>query len=471
MAKGAGSGRSFMIRTRFAPSPTGFLHIGGARTALFAWAYAKKNNGNFILRIEDTDLERSTQESVNSILDAMHWLGLEYDEGPFYQTKRMDRYSEAINQLLENKQAYHCYCSKEELDQMRLTQKSRGLKPKYDRRCLNNKVIKPGINPVIRFKNPESGSVIWQDLVKGQIEISNNELDDLIIARSDGSPTYNFCVVVDDLDMQITHVIRGDDHINNTPRQINILQALNAQLPFYAHVPMILRDDGQKMSKRTDAVSVMDYQKQGILPEALLNYLARLCWSHGDDEIFTLEQFVGWFDLNNISTSAARFDQKKLLWVNAQHIKNTDNRILAELTIENLQLIGLNLSITDLQPINLLDVIALIKGRVDNLNTMYSMCQYFYQPLELTPDIIEKNLTPESLNILSNFANEIEQLQDWNLESIKQLIKEFCIKYNLKMPQLGMPLRLKLCGTTETPSFDAVVHVLGYDTVLNRIRS
>ena len=458
-----------MIRTRFAPSPTGFLHIGGARTALFAWAYAKKNVGKFILRIEDTDLERSTQESVNSILDAMHWLGLDYDEGPFYQTKRMDRYSEVINQLLENKQAYHCYCSKEELDQMREEQKARGLKPKYDRRCLNNNVVKPGVQPVVRFKNPESGSVIWQDLVKGQIEISNNELDDLIIARSDGSPTYNLCVVVDDLDMQITHVIRGDDHINNTPRQINILQALNAQLPFYAHVPMILRADGQKMSKRTDAVSVMEYKKQGILPEALLNYLARLCWSHGDDEIFTLEQFVSWFDLNNISPSAARFDQKKLLWVNAQHIKTMPIYGLADLVINNLKPTGLNLEPP--QDINIIDVIDLVKYRADNLNDLYFACSYFYRPLPIPPDVLERVLTPESLIILSNFADEIEQLKDWKLDNIKQFIKDFCLKYNLKMPQLGMPLRLKLCGTTETPSFDAVIHVLGSKTVLNRIRS
>ena len=463
-----------MIRTRFAPSPTGFLHIGGARTALFAWAYAKKHNGKFILRIEDTDLERSTQESVDSIIDAMHWLGLDYDEGPFYQTKRMERYKKVINQLLEKKQAYHCYCSKAELDQMREGQKARGLKPKYDRRCLLNNIVKPDIKPVVRFKNPDSGSVIWQDLVKGQIEISNNELDDLIIARSDGSPTYNLCVVVDDLDMQITHVIRGDDHINNTPRQINILQALNATLPFYAHVPMILRADGQKMSKRIDAVSVMDYEKQGILPEALLNYLARLCWSHGDDEIFTLEQFVSWFDLNNISPSAARFDETKLLWVNEQHIKNIDIYKLVDLTREHFKPLGLDLAPP--QEIEPVDVIALAKGRVNNLNDMYSMCRYFYQPTPIPQDVRERVLTPESLNILSNFADEIEQFKgDWNLDNIKQLIKKFCEKYNLKMPQLGMPLRLKLCGyNTATPPFDAIIYVLGRNyrkIVVNRIRS
>lgn len=453
-----------MIKTRFAPSPTGFLHIGGARTALFSWAFARKNKGTAVLRIEDTDLERSTNESVTSIIDAMHWLGLDYDEGPFYQTKRMDRYKEVIAELLANGDAYYCYCSKEELDTMREEQKAHGLKPKYDGRCLHNPQKKSGINPVVRFKNPKIGSVIWHDMIKGKIEINNSELDDLIIARSDGSPTYNFCVCVDDFDMQITHVIRGDDHVNNTPRQINILHALKATIPQYAHVPMILRDNGQKMSKRTDAVSVMDYEKMGILPQALLNYLARLCWGHGDDEIFTIEQFIQWFDLQNISPSPARFDIKKLMWVNSEHIKLSSSTDLAAL-------IGKSLANINTQELNLHAIIELVKNRADNLNTLAHECMYFYQPLEISDEDRIKHLTPEALTILANFAKELTTLNEWTLDSIKLFIKDFCTKYTVKMPQLGMPLRLKLCGTTHTPSFDAVIHLLGKDLTIKRLRA
>lgn len=456
-----------MIRTRFAPSPTGFLHIGGARTALFSWAYAKKSGGKFILRVEDTDIERSTQASVDSIIQAMDWLGLSYDEGPFYQTKRMDRYKEVIGQLLATGKAYHCYCSKEELDQMREEQKAQGLKPKYDRRCLHNPRPKAGVKPVVRFKNPQDGSVVWEDLVKGRIEFSNTELDDLIIARSDGTPTYNFCVVVDDLDMQITHVIRGDDHVNNTPRQINILLALDATLPFYSHVPMILREDGQKMSKRHDAVSVMQYKEMGILPEALLNYLARLCWGHGDDEVFDLKQFIQWFDLDNISGSPARFDMKKLYWVNAQHIKQTDNHKLAVLVKE---ILNSKQVIMD-DELDFYAILELVKTRSDNLNTLAEECGYFYQPLVASSEDLAKHMTPEAKLILTNFANEISEINDWTLDNIKISIKEFCAKYQIKMPQLGMPLRLKLCGTTHTPSFDAVVYLLGKAITLGRIKA
>lgn len=454
-----------MIRTRFAPSPTGFLHIGGARTALFSWAYAKKNTGEFVLRIEDTDIARSTQESVDSIIQAMNWLGLSYQGRPYYQTEHIPRYKEVIQQLLEQDKAYHCYCSKEELDQMREEQKAQGLKPKYDRRCLHNKTVKPGVNPVVRFNNPESGSVVWEDLVKGRIEINNAELDDLIIARADGTPTYNFCVVVDDWDMGISHVIRGDDHVNNTPRQINILQALNAQVPSYAHVPMILRDDGQKMSKRTDAVSVMQYKDMGILPEALLNYLARLCWGHGDDEVFSLEQFVNWFNLDNVSGSPARFDMKKLLWVNAQHIKITPHEKLVPLIEEILSAKGI---IINLEP-KLSKIVELVKSRADNLNSLAHECSYFYQPLAITDEDKTKHLTNEAVIILSNFADTISNITDWTLDNIKLAIKEFCTTYNIKMPQLGMPLRLKLCGTTQTPSFDAIVHLLGKEEVVTRL--
>jgi glutamyl-tRNA synthetase len=455
-----------MIRTRFAPSPTGFLHIGGARTGLFSWAFAKKNAGVFILRVEDTDVERSTQESVDSILQAMDWLGLDYAEGPYYQMQRMERYKEVIQQMLKDGTAYYCYCSKEELDEMREAQRATGAKPRYDRRCLKNNTPREGVIPVVRFKNPTDGVVVWDDLVKGRIEIANSELDDLIIARPDGTPTYNFCVVVDDLDMQITHVIRGDDHVNNTPRQINILKALGATLPQYAHLPMILRDDGQKMSKRKDPVSVMQYKEMGILPEALLNYLSRLCWGHGDDEVFNMTQFVEWFALDNISPSPARFDMKKLFWVNAQHIKTSDNAKLIELITPTLSERGVNLADLDANAI-----MELVKTRSDNLNALTEEVAYFYQPLIPVEEDTSKHLTPESQLVLDSFAVALEGLNEWTLEAIKALIKEFCVTHTVKMPQLGMPLRLKLCGTTHTPSFDAVVCILGKENVLSRIRS
>jgi glutamyl-tRNA synthetase len=453
-----------MIRTRFAPSPTGFLHIGGARTALFSWAYAKKNQGSFILRVEDTDLERSTQESVTSILAAMEWLGLDYAEGPYFQTQRMDRYKEVIAQMLEDGSAYYCYCSKEELETMREEQRQRGEKPRYDRRCRHQHQPRPGVQPVVRFANPLEGSVVWDDLVKGKIEISNAELDDLVIARSDGSPTYNFCVVVDDLDMQITHVTRGDDHVNNTPRQINILKALGATPPQYAHLPMILRDDGQKMSKRNDPVSVIQYRDMGILPEALLNYLARLCWGHGDDEVFSLAQFVEWFSLDNISPSPARFDMKKLFWVNAQHIKALPIADLVKAILPKLEAWEINTSSLDLNAI-----VELVKTRSDNLNGIADEVRYFYQPRSTSAEDAATFLTPKATTLLNQFANALITVESWDLATLKALIKQFCSDNQLKMPELGMPLRLKLCGTTQTPSFDAVIFLLGKNNVLARL--
>lgn len=462
-----------MTITRFAPSPTGFLHIGGARTALFSWANAKKQvNGKFLLRIEDTDLERSTQESVKSIIDAMEWLNLSIDNENgqiYYQTEHFQRYEELIGELLNKGLAYHCYCSKEELDVMREEQKSRGQKPKYDRRCLHNKTVKPGISPVVRFKNPDSGSVIWQDLIKGQIEIQNSELDDLIIARSDGTPTYNFCVVVDDMDMQITHVIRGDDHVNNTPRQINLLKALQANIPEYAHVPMILGPDGQKMSKRRDAVSVMQYKDMGILPEALLNYLARLCWGHGNDEIFSLEQFVEWFDLKGVSGSPARFDIKKLLWVNAEHIKKTAADKLATLLMEIWAKDQDLANVIKSNNLNLAALIELYKIRADNLNTLAQDIATVYKPLVPNAEEVNTHLTQDANALLAKFAGALGNISSWDLESLKATIKQFCTDNNIKMPNLGMPLRLKLCGTTHTPSFDALLHILGKEEVLLRI--
>jgi glutamyl-tRNA synthetase len=461
-----------MIRTRFAPSPTGFLHIGGVRTALFSWAYAKKHGGKFILRIEDTDLERSTPESVKAILDGMHWVGLDYDEGPFFQTHRFDRYKEVIQQLLASGHAYHCYCSKEELEALRAQQEASGEKPRYDRRWRpeEGKTLPPlpeGVPPVVRFKNPIGGSVVWNDLVKGRIEISNDELDDLIIARPDGSPTYNFCVVVDDWDMNITQVIRGDDHVNNTPRQINILKALNAPLPEYAHLPMILNEDGQKMSKRRDAVSVVDYADKGILPEALLNYLARLGWGHGDDEFFTMEQFVEWFDLKDVSSSASRFNQEKFLWLNALHIKAADNNRLAGLIAPKLAAAGIQV---DLGPA-LTDVLALVKERVQDLNALTAECDYFYKKRAPQPADLEKHLSDESKARMARFAERLATLQEWSAEAIHELFKPFCADEGIKMGQLGMPLRVLVCGTTQTPSIDAVLALMGREIVLERMRA
>ncbi|WP_114152609.1 glutamate--tRNA ligase [Chromobacterium haemolyticum] len=460
-----------MIRTRFAPSPTGYLHIGGVRTALFSWAYARKNKGVFVLRIEDTDLERSTPESVKAILDGMHWVGLDYDEGPFYQTHRFDRYKDVIQQLLASGHAYLCYCSKDELEAMRAEQEARGEKPRYDRRWRPEAgktlpAIPPDVAPVVRFKTPLDGVVAWDDAVKGRIEIANQELDDLIIARPDGSPTYNFCVVVDDWDMQITHVIRGDDHVNNTPRQINILKALNAPLPVYGHLPMILNEDGQKMSKRRDAVSVVDYADKGILPEALLNYLARLGWGHGDDEFFSMEQFVEWFSLEAVSASASRFNHEKFMWLNAQHIKTADNGRLAELIAPRLAAAGVELSGGPA----IEDVIALVKERVQDLNALALEVDYFYRKREAAAADVDKHLFGDSVARMGRFADKLAGLDTWSAEAIHELFKPFCAEEGIKMGQLGMPLRVLVCGTTQTPSVDAVLALIGKDEVLRRLR-
>lgn len=460
-----------MIRTRFAPSPTGYLHIGGVRTALFSWAYARKNNGVFVLRIEDTDLERSTPESVKAIMDGMHWVGLDYDEGPFYQTQRFDRYKEVIQQLLESGHAYRCYCSKEELESMRAEQEANGEKPRYDRRWRPEQgktlpAIPADVQPVIRFRTPLDGTVAWDDAVKGRIEFSNTELDDLIIARPDGSPTYNFCVVVDDWDMQITHVIRGDDHVNNTPRQINILQALNAPLPVYGHLPMILNEDGQKMSKRRDAVSVVDYADKGILPEALLNYLARLGWGHGDDEFFDMKQFVEWFSLEAVSASASRFNQEKFLWLNAQHIKAADNSRLAALIAPRLAAAAVD---TATGPA-IEDVIALVKERIQDLNALAVEVDYFYKKREAAAADVEKHLAGDAVARMGRFADKLAALDSWTAESIHELFKPFCAEEGIKMGQLGMPLRVLVCGTTQTPSVDAVLALIGKEEVLRRLR-
>lgn len=459
------------VRTRFAPSPTGLLHIGGVRTALFSWAYARKHQGQFVLRIEDTDLERSTPESVAAILDGMHWIDIGYDEGPFYQMQRMGRYKDVLKQLLESGHAYYCYTSREELDAMRAEQEARGEKPRYDRRWRPEagKVLPPtpsGVQPVVRFKTPLEGVIAWDDAVKGRIEINATELDDLIIARPDGTPTYNFCVVVDDWDMCITHVIRGDDHVNNTPRQIVIYQALGASVPVFAHLPMIHNDKGQKLSKRRDAVSVVDYDKMGFLPEALLNYLARLGWGHGDDEFFTMEQFVEWFDLKDVSPSPSRFDREKLLWLNAQHMKAADPQRLATLTQRFLDAKGVD---TNHSGPALSDVVVLLLERAQTLVELADQAEYFYRPLELAADVAAKHLTAEALTRLQAFAAGAAALPTWDVPTLAQFIKDFVQEQGIKMPQIGMPLRAKVCGTTSTPSVDAVLALLGREEVLRRL--
>jgi glutamyl-tRNA synthetase len=458
-----------MIRTRFAPSPTGFLHIGGARTALFSWAYARRHAGTFILRIEDTDVARSTPEAVQAILDGMNWLGLAHDEGPFYQMQRMEHYKAVIAEMLAAGTAYHCYTTPEELDRMREEQRSKGLKPRYDGswRPEPGKTLPTppaGALPVVRFRNPLDGVVAWDDLVKGRIEIANAELDDLVIARADGTPTYNFCVVVDDRDMQITHVIRGDDHVNNTPRQINILAALGAQVPLYAHLSMILGDDGQKLSKRHGAVSVMQYDDEGYLPEAVLNYLARLGWSHGDEEVFSMQQFCEWFDLDHITPSAAQFNTEKLNWLNAHYLKLADNARLTALVQPRLEARGVTVSATP----SLEAIIGLYKERVANLNELADAAEVFYIDLHPKAEILAQHLTSEALPALADFAAGIKDVV-WEAPAISALIKECVGKHGLKMPKLAMPLRVLLTGQAQTPSVDAVVALFPRELVLKRL--
>lgn len=459
------------VRTRFAPSPTGYLHLGGARTALFAWAYARRFGGTFILRIEDTDLERSTPEAVQAIIDGMQWLGLQHDEGPFYQMQRMDRYREVIGQMLAQGSAYHCYCSPEEVEAMRTRQRAAGEKPRYDGTWRPEPgktlpAVPSGVRPVVRFRNPTEGDVSWDDAVKGNITISNRELDDLVIARPDGTPTYNFCVVVDDWDMRITHVIRGDDHVNNTPRQINILKALGAQLPIYGHVPMILGADGEKLSKRHGAVSVMEYPAQGYLPEAMLNYLARLGWSHGDDEIFSMAQFCEWFDLDHLTKSPAQFNPEKLAWLNNHYIKHTDNALLATLAMP--QLIRDGAKFENAPPLE--DVIALLKDRANTVNELADAMMLFYREPKPDAALLTQHVTDAARAALSSFAEGAKGIE-WTKEAIAALIKQVITDHSMKMPQLAMPLRLTVTGQLQTPSVDAVLALFGRQVVLDRLAS
>ncbi len=457
------------VRTRFAPSPTGFLHIGGARTALFAWAYARRHGGTFILRIEDTDVARSTPEAVQAILDGMQWLGLAHDEGPFYQMQRMARYKEVIGEMLAAGTAYHCYMSIEELDALRAEQEARKEKPRYDGRWRPEpgKTLPPppaGVPPVVRFRNPQEGVVAWEDQAKGHIEFANSELDDFIIARADGTPTYNFCVVVDDRDMAITHVLRGDDHVNNTPRQINLLQALGAPVPAYAHLSMILGDDGQKLSKRHGAVSVMQYDEDGYLPEAVLNYLARLGWSHGDDEVFGMEQFVQWFDLDHITASAAQFNTEKLNWLNAHYLKLADPQRLAGEATRRLARQGVAVAGGP----DVASVAALYRDRVGNLNELADAVHSFFVPPQPTAEMCAQHFTGAALGGLAALHARLATCT-WQAAELGQAVKQTAAGSGLKMGQLAIPLRVALLGLPHSPSIDAVLEVLGRERVLDRL--
>lgn len=461
------------IRTRIAPSPTGFLHLGTARTALYSWAYARHFGGEFVLRIEDTDVARSTQDSVDQILASMQWLGLEYDEGPVYQMQRLDRYKAVVDQLMAEGKAYYCYSTPEELDAVREAKKARGEKALYDGtwRPAPGKTLPPvpeGVKPVVRFCNPPDGDVTWNDLVKGPITISNREIDDLIIVRTDGIPTYNFAVVVDDWDMQISHVFRGDEHINNTPWQINIFHALGAALPQFGHCPVILGDDGQKLSKRRGAVSVTAYEEGGYLPEAMLNYLARLGWSHGDDEIFSREQFLQWFNLDHLGRSAAQFDDAKLRWVNAQHIKTTADESLAALVAEQLVQRGIDRSALD--DGRLSRICGLFKDRCDTTVALADWAFVFYGDIQPQAAELAQHVTPAIYAALDSLTAALAACT-WDKASISAAFKATLAEQGLKMPQLAMPVRVLTVGTAHTPSVDAVLELVGREKVLARLQN
>ncbi len=456
------------VRTRFAPSPTGFIHLGNIRSALYPWAFARSQGGTFILRIEDTDLERSTQAAVDVILEGMRWLGLDPDEGPYYQMQRMDRYREVIAQMREQGLVYPCYMSVAELDALRERQMANKEKPRYDgtwRPEPGKQLPEPpeGVQPVWRFRNPIGGTVAWDDKVKGRIEIRNDELDDLVIARPDGTPTYNFCVVVDDIDMRITHVIRGDDHVNNTPRQINIFRALGKEPPVYAHLPTVLNEQGEKMSKRNGAKPVTQYRDEGFLPEAMVNYLARLGWSHGDDEIFSREQFLQWFDLDHLGRSAAQFDEAKLRWVNAQHMKATPDDALALVVAGQLKARGIA---TDAR---LPGICGLFKDRCDTTVVLADWAARFYADVEPNPEEAKKHLTDGVRPAISMLAKMLESCP-WTREDISEAIKETLRATGLKMPQLAMPVRVLVLGTAQTPSLDAVLALSVRERVLEQLR-
>ena len=458
------------VRTRFAPSPTGFLHIGGARTALFSWAYARRHGGKFILRIEDTDLERSTELSVNAILEGMKWLGLDWDEGPFFQMKRLARYREIADQLVAEGHAYPCWATKEEIEELRTRQRQNNEKPRYDGRWRPERakgLKKPeGVKPVIRFRTPEEGEVGWHDLVKGPISFPNKELDDLVLLRADGVPTYNFGVVVDDLDMEITHVIRGDDHVNNTPRQLHIFNALvdKNKIPAFAHLPMILGADGERLSKRHGAVSVMQYMEEGFLPEALDNYLARLGWSHGNEEVFTRKQLVEWFDLGHVSKSPAQFDPAKALWMNQQYLKHADDVRLSGLT--ELVMKDMGIDARSGPPID--KVVSLLKDRANTVVHLAENARMFYVYETPAAKDVAQLVNARTLPALKMLQAGLADAS-WDRKSLGAAIGVVLKATGLKMPELAMPVRLLVMGRTQTPSLDAVLELLGRETVLARL--
>ena len=456
-------------RTRFAPSPTGFIHLGNIRSALYPWAFARATGGDFILRIEDTDLERSTQASVDVIIEGMAWLGLNHDEGPFYQMQRMERYKAVLQELIAAGQVYPCYMSMAELDALREKQMADKEKPRYDGTWRPEPgktlpTIPEGVSPVLRFKNPQGGVVAWDDKVKGRIEISNDELDDLVIARPDGTPTYNFCVVVDDIDMQISHVIRGDDHVNNTPRQINIFKALGQEPPVYAHLPTVLNEQGEKMSKRSGAKAVTQYREEGYLPDAMVNYLARLGWSHGDDEIFSREQFVSWFNLDHLGRSAAQFDEAKLRWVNAQHMKVMPDAALADLVSVQLQKRGVN------PDDRLTALCGLLKDRCDTTVMLTDWVVKFYTDVIPNPDELAQHVTDTVRPALTLLAEKLAACT-WDKAAIAAVLKEVLAAQGLKMPQLAMPVRVLVMGTAQTPSLDAVLALSHREKILARLQN
>ena len=476
------------VRTRFAPSPTGFLHIGGVRTALYAWAYARHYQGDFILRIEDTDVERSTPQAVAAIIDGMSWLGLTADEGPYFQMQRMDRYRAVLSQMLADGRAYHCYSTPAELDEMRESQRARGEKPRYDGRWrpenAKDRVPPAVVKPVVRFRNPDDGAVQWNDLVKGPITIANAELDDLIIARSDGTPTYNFCVVVDDWEMAITHVIRGDDHVNNTPRQINILQALGAALPAYGHLPMIHGPDGQKLSKRHGAVSVLEYKELGYLPEAVVNYLARLGWSHGDEEIFSRDRLVAWFDGEHLSHSPSQLDFDKFRWVNHQYLKALDDEVLAaevllrlekRLQQQRLQQHGLQVpaevpALPRDARARLPAICGLWKDRASTLEELSELAAIFFVEPSPAPEAMARHLTPAARAGVGLLAQRLVSCE-WTRDAIAACLKGVLADAGLKMPHLAVPVRLLVFGREQTPSVDAMLAQLPRETVVARLQA
>lgn len=455
------------VRTRFAPSPTGFIHLGNIRSALYPWAFARSTGGTFILRIEDTDLERSSQAAVDVIIEGMKWLGLDHDEGPFYQMQSMDRYKAVLADMVAAGSVYPCYMSVAELDALREAQMAAKEKPRYDGtwRPEPGKVlptVPEGVKPVLRFKNPQGGVVAWDDKVKGRIEISNEELDDLVIARPDGTPTYNFCVVVDDIDMDITHVIRGDDHVNNTPRQINIFRALGKEPPVYAHLPTVLNEQGEKMSKRNGAKPVTQYRDEGYLPDAMVNYLARLGWSHGDDEIFSRAQFLEWFNLDHLGRSAAQFDDAKLRWVNAQHLKVMADDVLATLVAEHLKWQGI--TVDDRLP----RICGLFKDRCDTTVVLAQWAKAFYADITPNKDERAQHVTDAVRPALAALAGKLAEAA-WDKVSISAAIKEVLTEHGLKMPQIAMPVRVLVMGTAQTPSLDAVLELQSRQTVLHRL--